>query len=244
MSGTGGAAAPVPSLPPDEPDGVVVASRILTVVSGSSVVLDPLDRVVWFLRRLARHGPIDLVLVHAPSSSSADRRRWHGALESSDVVERSIAVVGEPVHRSGRLRDVHLHRPSSSDRPQPASEVSTDAFVADAPAPYRVLWFGDLTAMARVRIRHRRAPAFVDVEHSVELGGARDRRAARAWAASADLVTVATDADRTRLAVPGALVVAAGGPLAEVQERQAERFDQRVMAVLERATWYQPVRSS
>ena len=196
-------------------------------------------RASLLLGRLAERGPIDLVLVHDPASGPVEQRGQ--CLAAADVVaaHRFLAVVGAPLPRSGLLREVHHHH--GSDRPPPsAADLAIASFTESAPTPYDLLWFGDLASMARVRNLHRRVPAVVDIDHRIDLGGARSRRAARSWGAAADLVTVDDPARREELAVPGALVVATAG---DPTDTQMAAFDAAVATVLRRATAYRPVRS-
>ena len=209
--------------------------RTLAVITGAPG-RDDATRALRFVGHLGARGGVDVVLIEDPATSVAERRRRRGALEAGGAVGRTLAVVGGRLPRSGLLREVHLHGSTGAVRPRSASELVIDAFVGSTPAPYDLLWFADLVAMSRLRNDLRGVPAIVDVDRPIDLSSARRRRSARWWAAGADLVTVA-DADvRTRLAVPGALVL----PTAV---DRSPAFDVAVTTVLASTASYRPART-
>lgn len=211
----------------------------MVTADGGGADLPGAARASMLLARLVERGAVDLVLVHDPASGPAERHQRGLAVAALVAADRFLAVVGAPLPRSGLLREVH-HQQEAARRPPSSADLAIESFTAAAPAPYDLLWFGDLAAMARVRNRHRRVPAVVDIDRRIDLGGARSRRAARSWGAAADLVTVDHPARREELGVPGALVVADAGDQVDLQ---VEAFDAAVAAVLRRAAAYRPVRS-
>jgi len=222
--------------------------RTLAVVTGETAGAAPsvAARAAWFLGRLADRGALDLVLVLEPSSMPEDRRRPHDAIGPVAVADRFLAVSGTALPRSGLLRDVHLHRPVDRRSEPTATDLLIESFTSSAPEPYDLLWFGDLAAMARVRNRHRSTPAAVDIDHGADLTGTRSRRAARSWAAAADLVTVDGPVRREELGVPGALVVTVTGDDHDpgAADAAAGAFVAAIATVIDRAAAYRPVRSS
>lgn len=195
-------------------------------------------RVVAMVSALARTGPVDFVVVHDDRAGAPARREWtRRCAMASDVVDRRIEVAAPPLPRGGFVRDVHLHR---TDAPERAARRSgwfrvVDAFVLAAPTPPDLLWCADLAAATRAGWLRRSLPRAVDIDGSEDLSSERARRAARATASGAHLVTIDSAERRSALGLPGVVVVATDDDVAAVAAR--------LEAVAEQAAAYRPVRT-